>query len=561
MTTRTRPFHDIFGPMPKEFRDARVRMYLHACWNRFWDQLPLSLALAGVLYGVIDSLYLAGNLSRYIRLIIPIASVFLVPVIAVWRLDDDRRRAVLHREIPRIPVEQVFFYFLFYVRRLLRDLAQLDALLLAATDRRNTQFPDDAVKGSVRQIEASLHYLSFLAETLWQRLSSPSSSFLLKDHTRVDDARLRKKMNDYRGAVLDLFHARARLQVDSDAQNEIVAAEAAIDDSRRAIEEEVSAIARVTEPTIAREALRTTTEMGTSSMMQVLTRALIEILSDKSFDAAERLKRVDDLLDAVDAARSGGWLIRALMDLGRVVTGDGHLLAATLARHSGGRRRAAERVAHNVARIVDDARGGARRVCVATLGYSATLCECLEFARERVGPVFVLRCNNDADAADAAMLKDLAAKGVEAMIVDVGEGSLDRRLDDVRIVLFGFEAVSPTGELAHRHGLLPAAVPPIEAFVENQKQETPAPDRRTTPLVCAVGESWKVRSFEDVRDGRRTVPSRLIYRTRTPFWIVTDCAGPSGQGYHERQGDSFDLTCCQDAWGTERNSRDGRHAP
>jgi hypothetical protein len=535
-------------------------MYLRACWNRFWDQLPLSLALAGVLYGVIDSVYLAANVSRYLRLVIPIASVFLVAIIAVWRLDYDRRRSVLLREIPRMTVERVFFYFLFYVRVLLRDLGRLDNLLLSVIDRPEAQFPDDPVKSSVRRIEASLSYVTFLSETLWQRLSAPSGSFLMKDHSRVDDSRLRKKVNDYRGAVLDLVYARARLEIDRDAQNKIDAAETAIEDSRKAIDDEVSEIARVTEPTIAREALRTTIEPGTSNMMQVLTRALIGILNNQDIEAAERLKRVADLIDAVDAARSGGWLVRALLDLSRPLTKNVDELAAMLASQIGGRRRAAEKVARNVARIVDAARGS-KRICVATLGYSTTLCECLAAVLDRVGPVFVLRSNTQAEAADAAMLKDLAAKGVEATIVDIGDGAVDRRLDDVRIVFFGFAAVSPKGELAHRHGLAPAVLPPIEAFVEDQEQETPTSNPRTMPLVCAVGESWKVRSFEDVREGKRTVPSRLIYRTRIPFWIVTDCPGADGQGYHERKGDFFNLTCCQDAWVTELDWRDIPQTP
>jgi hypothetical protein len=280
--------------------------------------------------------------------------------------------------------------------------------------------------------------------------------------------------------------------------------------------------------------------------------ALAGALTELGHDEEGRVN-AENLLKAVEATRTGGGLIREFLDLEQNET-----LDKTKRAIHDTVRKATGQVAKNFATMLDHefpARTG--RVPVATIGYSTTVAACLDKAKDRISAVLILQCDEQTGEADDAMLADLEEMGIEAEIVDVTV-NVGKRLEEVKVVLFGFEAASVHGELAHRQGL-EAVLHPVGRFL-NPIGQADAPAKG---VKCAVGETWKVRPFGGQPGGKRKVPVRLIYHVQPPFRVVTDC--DAAGGVHERRGPkaALNLSCCEDAWHrklqAERRRRDPPH--
>lgn len=371
---------------PKEFKVARRWFFFYAYWNRFLDQLALSLTLGGVLYSVTEYIPWLRSDMVYARAALSIAPVFLVPALAAWHLDRDTLRGLLQRWARRAPVERrLLFYFLFYVRRLVREIEELDSLLRAATGpqgkrrskRRRIHLvrdPVDTVRRAVRKVRASVDYQRFLADLLSAPLKAPSGSFLMQDHCRIHAGRLLKTTDESYRAALVLLQSAPGGHEDASGHRSasslaISASRAVIERGRTKLARHLAEIKRVTEPAIARAALLTTTQAGTNMMLLRLSEQLGDIWSDDTVAESVRLQRADTLLEAVDTTRTGGWLIRNLLDLPEDLRGStGVLSHQLLEKHSSGRVRTTRNVAanpfrnHQTQASREDGRGGDDRL-------------------------------------------------------------------------------------------------------------------------------------------------------------------------------------------------------
>lgn len=508
--------------------------------------LPLSLTLSGVALTLIIELYHPTQPEPLLLITVVILAILFVPSVRLITEDWDTRAHELRTLAAHHP-DRVFFYLMFHLVRYLHSLNQR----VTKADRYARLYMDkkkERVKKKLYRLRDKQERTSLLTfpEVLLDSLYD-AYGFSTKDQLM---ALLRFRPSFARAMVTDFIHlATVTTYGSADSHGPATAilnfseARAKVDSVLRPM------IAALSDPRIVREAMKTVTMPGTSEavfrLVHIFTKLcqieqprpivrIIEMIDRIQWGyrniEEQRIAKAELLRSLIDDAR--GFPLTVLADLNDWYDSGCHG-SPFLARSVVARRNCTSHAATNVREFVRN-RWTTTKVNIMTAGFSTCVVESLKLMRDSVASVFIVQTTSHVRD-DRLMHTQLDTEGFSVALVHVEAA---RRLlvdNSIHLIILGFEAVNLAGVMIH---------PRTDAgrLLETQRQF----EKKHTDHVevIAVGESWKVREFEE----SALYSSRVsLVRPELITALITDhCC-------HRRSEANTDihLHCCRNHWADE----------
>lgn len=183
-----------------------------------------------------------------------------------------------------------------------------------------------------------------------------------------------------------------------------------------------------------------------------------------------------------------------------------------------------------------------RSLRVVTNGYSSAVLSCLCLVRKRVRVVYLLDAGPGFNFETRVMRAKLEAANIKTMLIDRNAFRNTTFRKQINLIMFGIEVIDPKGQILHPRKASNA----FELILEelNRKQHENGDALPARPMVCAVGESWKVRQLNEVID-----PSLLLlYDPEVLDHVITGTDFYDAEVDSQTSAKSFDLASSWFRW-------------
>ncbi len=515
--------------LPSKLSNTRWLIHVYRLFAAFGRLAGFSLTLGSVVLAVLA--LRSESSATWVWIVGTVAAALVVVPIFRIITESDEKKIESIREIARNHSKEVLYYVMYHnyafiekglavakrvsiLRRYLRGnhwrwvSALVKCRLLWIQSRRES----NTVVGQFMEPLTDHLYDQFGFANVWQ----------MRDFLGVRSSALRQRVSQYVDAAAEAVRM----------SNDPVAL-AAANEQKTAIKNQARLLVQHYEfPQLVVDGLRIITSAGTWNATNRLIRSAIDLNENRNRSSHLIQEQANVLRSLVDGPRGIPLTKLAGLDPWYRMQNKGDPLpvkAVTAYRDS--QRGLSEKFKEYI-----NNKFAERSITVATTDYSDAVCKCLGMVGKQLQCVYILDIQGEFRKDNRVMVDNLKLElgdtGSKDCVALVSLGPNPKSiLDHVDLFVFGFEAVDLSGKIMH----------PRTASRTVLSGDAHLDDIDNNVEIVAVGESWKVIQLNawgnDINHARVNVNDggRLTA-------IVTD------HDIHYREGQAFDLGCCQKHW-------------